>query len=125
MVAFPGETEDDHRATLEVIERAGFTGLHVFRYSPRPRTAAARYDLQVPVAEAQERSREAIELGGRLRAAYETGFEGRPLRVIWDRVLGACIRGLSENYIQVTAPADGRRPGQLEEVVWRTASSAA
>jgi threonylcarbamoyladenosine tRNA methylthiotransferase MtaB len=118
MVAFPGETADDFARTLEAIERAGFTGLHVFRSSPRPRTAAARYPDQVPVAEAQERSRRAIELGGRLKAAYEAGFEGRPLQVIWDRAIDGRVRGVSENYIQVTAPAEGRRPGQLEEVVW-------
>jgi threonylcarbamoyladenosine tRNA methylthiotransferase MtaB len=121
MVAFPGERREDFQATLDAIERAGFTGLHVFRFSPRPRTAAARYDDQVPVAEAQERSRRTIELGRRLGAAYEAGFDGRPLQVIWDRVLDDRIRGVSENYIQVTAPAEGRRPGQLEEVVWRAA----
>ncbi|HXM54915.1 MAG TPA: radical SAM protein [Candidatus Dormibacteraeota bacterium] len=121
MVAFPGETRDDFRATLDAIERAGFTGLHVFRFSPRPRTAAARYADQVPPAEAQERSRLAIELGHRQGAAYEARFEGRPLQVIWDRVVDGRIRGISENYIQVTAPAEGRRPGQLEEVIWRAA----
>jgi len=121
MVGFPGETEADFQATLDAIERSGFTGLHVFRFSPRPRTAAARYADQVPVAEAQERSRRAIALGHRLGAAYEARFDGRPLRVIWDRVVDGSIRGVSENYIQVTAPAAGRRPGQLEEVVWRAA----
>lgn len=119
MVAFPGETPDDFERTLEAIERAGFTGLHVFRFSPRPRTAAARYPDQVPTAQAQQRSHRAIDLGHRLRAAYEARFEGRPLQVIWDRVTDGRIKGVSQNYIQVTAPAEGRRPGQLEEVVWR------
>jgi threonylcarbamoyladenosine tRNA methylthiotransferase MtaB len=123
MVAFPGETEADFGATLDAIERAGFTGLHVFRFSPRPRTAAARYDGQVPSVVAQERSRRAIELGARLKAAYEAGWAGRPLEVIWDRVTGDRIRGVSENYIQVTAAAAGRRPGQVEEVVWWPAST--
>ncbi|HSR22244.1 MAG TPA: MiaB/RimO family radical SAM methylthiotransferase [Candidatus Eisenbacteria bacterium] len=121
MVAFPGETDDDFRATLAAIERAGFSGLHVFRFSARPRTAAARYGEQVPVAEARERSRRAIELGHRLASEYETRFEGRPLHVIWDRVVDGSIRGVSEHYLQVTAPAAGRLPGQLEEVVWRAA----
>ena len=119
MVAFPGETPDDFERTLEAIERAGFTGLHVFRFSPRPRTAAARYPDQVPTAQAQERSHRAIDLGHRLSTAYEARFDGRPLQVIWDRVTDGRIKGVSQNYIQVTAPAEGRRPGQLEEVVWR------
>src|SRR5438105_4400963 len=77
MVGFPGETADDFRRTLAAIERAGFMGLHVFRFSPRPRTAAARHPGQVPTAEARERSRQAIELGARLKAAFEERFEGR------------------------------------------------
>ena len=124
MVGFPGESADDFERTLAVVERAGFTGLHVFRFSARPRTAAARYPDQVPLAEARDRSRRAIELGACLKAAYEARFEGRPLQVIWDRVSGGRIRGVSEQYIQVVAPDAGRRPGQLEEVNWRTASSA-
>ena len=86
MVGFPGESADDFQRTLDAIERAGFMDLHVFRFSPRPRTAAARYPDQVPVAEAKERSRRVIELGHRLGAAYRRTFEGRPLDVIWDRV---------------------------------------
>ena len=119
MVGFPGESAEDFERTLEVVERAGFTGLHVFRFSPRPRTAAARYPDQVPAGEARDRSRRAIELGARLKAAHEARFRGRRLRVIWDRVVAGRIRGVSEHYIQVSAPAAGRRPGQLEEVVWR------
>jgi threonylcarbamoyladenosine tRNA methylthiotransferase MtaB len=125
MVAFPGETSDDFERTLDVIERSGFMDLHVFRFSPRPRTAAARYQDQVPVEEGKTRSRQAIELGHRLNERYLASFEGRPLHVIWDRVVNGRIRGVSENYIQVTADETGRRAGQVEEVVWRTASSAA
>lgn len=125
MVGFPGESAEDFEQTLSVIERSGFMDLHVFRFSPRPRTAAARYGDQVPVAEGKERSRRAIELGHRLQQDYMRRFDGRTLQVIWDRPHDGRMRGVSENYIQVSAPAEGRRAGQLEEVTWRTASSAA
>jgi threonylcarbamoyladenosine tRNA methylthiotransferase MtaB len=125
MVGFPGETEADFERTLEVTERSGFMGLHVFRFSARPRTAAARYPDQVEVATAQGRSRRLIELGRRLRGRYEEAFEGRRLQVVWDRVIDDRIRGVSENYLQATAPARGRRAGQVEEIVWRIASSVA
>jgi threonylcarbamoyladenosine tRNA methylthiotransferase MtaB len=125
MVAFPGESDDDFEKTLEVIERSGFMDLHVFRFSPRPRTAAARYPDQVSLEVARERSRRTIELGHRLHARYLAAWEGRTLQVIWDRPSAGRMRGVSENYIQVEADPAGRRPGQLEEVVWRTASSAA
>jgi threonylcarbamoyladenosine tRNA methylthiotransferase MtaB len=125
MVGFPGETRDDHERTLDAIERARFMDLHVFRFSARPRTAAARYPDQVPVEEARERSRRTIELGHRLRDAYLRSCDGRRLHVIWDRVVRDRIRGVAENYVQVEADPRGRRPGELEEVTWRTASSAA
>jgi threonylcarbamoyladenosine tRNA methylthiotransferase MtaB len=119
MVGFPGESADDFARTLEAVEEAAFMDLHVFRFSPRPRTAAARYPDQVPVAEARERSRRVIELGHRLGATYRAAFEGRTLDVIWDRVTAGRIRGLSENYIQVSAPSEGRRSGELEQVTYR------
>ncbi len=118
MVGFPGETAADFERTLAAIEMAGFTGLHVFRYSPRPRTAAVRHEGAVPLEEARERSRRVIDLADRLRVAYEATWEGRPLDVIWDRVIGTGIRGLSQNYIQITAAAAGRRPGDMERVVF-------
>ncbi|MDQ6774082.1 MAG: radical SAM protein [Candidatus Dormibacteraeota bacterium] len=116
MVGFPGETEADFERTLDVIEASGFMDLHVFRFSPRPRTAAARYPDQVPVALAKERSRRAIELGQRLHEAYARGFVGRTLDVVWDRVLGESIKGVTQNYLTVSAPAPGRRAGELESV---------
>jgi threonylcarbamoyladenosine tRNA methylthiotransferase MtaB len=118
MVGFPGETTDDFKRTLEAIERADFMDLHVFRFSPRPRTAAARYPERVAIEEAKERSRRTIELGHRLGAAYRARFQGETLDVIWDRVIEGRIRGLSQNYIQVTAGAQGRRAGQLERFLY-------
>jgi threonylcarbamoyladenosine tRNA methylthiotransferase MtaB len=118
MVGFPGETEADFARTLEAIERTGFMRLHVFRFSARPRTAAARYPDQVPAPVAKERSQRVIELGHRLRTAYEDRFRGRTLHVVWDRVVGDRIRGLTENYLQAVAAAQGRSPGQLEAVRW-------
>jgi threonylcarbamoyladenosine tRNA methylthiotransferase MtaB len=119
MVGFPGESAGDFQRTTEAVEAAGFMDLHVFRFSPRPRTAAARYPDQVPVAEARERSRRVIELGHQQGAAYRALFDGRPLDVIWDREIGGRIRGVSENYIQVSADAGARRPGELERVIYR------
>ncbi len=119
MVGFPGETEADFEATLAAIESAGFMDLHVFRYSARPRTAAARYSDAAPVGVAQERSRRTIELGKRLHTEYESLWAGREVEAIWDREREGVIRGVAENYLTVTAPAVGRRPGQLEAIAYQ------
>jgi tRNA-2-methylthio-N6-dimethylallyladenosine synthase len=55
IVGFPGETEDDFRRTLEVVERARFDSAFMFQYSPRPGTVAASMDDQIPKAVVQER----------------------------------------------------------------------
>ena len=48
IVGFPGETEEDFQATLDVVERARFASAFTFQYSKRPGTPAAELDEQVP-----------------------------------------------------------------------------
>ncbi len=55
IVGFPGETDDDHEATLEVARQARFASAFTFQYSPRPGTPAATYDDQVPASIVKER----------------------------------------------------------------------
>ncbi len=55
IVGFPGETEDDFLATISVLDEARFSAVFCFTYSPRPRTAAARWEQDVSVRVAQER----------------------------------------------------------------------
>ncbi|MGH7920057.1 MAG: radical SAM protein [Candidatus Dormibacteraceae bacterium] len=122
MVGFPGETDEDFQATRELVAWAGFMDLHVFRFSPRPRTAAARYPDQVPGEVSHARSQTLIEQGHRQHEAYAARFAGRPLHPIWDRAQGGVIKGVTENYLQATAPAPGRRAGELEELIWPIAA---
>jgi len=78
----------------------------------------------VSVAEAKNRSRRAIELGHRLGAAYRARFEGRLVDVVWDRVVNGRIRGVSEQYLNVSAEPAGRRPGQLERLIYSVGAEA-
>lgn len=55
IVGFPGETEEDFQATLDVVEKARFTSAFTFQYSPRPGTPAAEMEDQIPKAVVQER----------------------------------------------------------------------
>lgn len=94
---FPGETEDDHRATMELVERLPFTSLHVFRYSPRPGTAALRLPGQVGSASAERRSSELRDLGSRKAAAYRASRTN----VMADVVAITPREGLTEDYLTV------------------------
>ncbi|MHB8340366.1 MAG: tRNA (N6-isopentenyl adenosine(37)-C2)-methylthiotransferase MiaB [Mycobacteriales bacterium] len=72
IVGFPGETEEDFEATLQVVEAARFTAAFTFQYSPRPGTPAADMAGQIPKEVVQERyerlveTQEAISFAGNL-----------------------------------------------------------
>lgn len=55
IVGFPGETDDDFAATVTLLDEVRFAAIFAFTYSPRPLTAAARWEQDVPVRVAQER----------------------------------------------------------------------
>ena len=113
IAGFPGETSDDHQDTLSLIEELPFTYLHVFRFSPRMRTAAAEMPDQVTQRIAGERSRELRELG------VEKGGAHRARRVGgWADVIpeGDGGRGLTGDYLRVEVRANGSAP---EGTFWR------
>jgi threonylcarbamoyladenosine tRNA methylthiotransferase MtaB len=118
MVAFPGETEDDHAATLALVEEAGFLHCHTFRWSPRPDTPAALLEGRVDEETARRRSREVRRAAVRTGLAARRRAVGRRLEVVWERVEAGEARGLSEGWHTVVAvPGPSTAPGALEEVV--------
>lgn len=66
IVGFPGETEEDFQATMDVVERARFTSAYTFQYSPRPGTPAADMENQVSKAIVQDRYERLLELQERI-----------------------------------------------------------
>lgn len=106
MTGFPGETEADHRATIALVRGLPFTALHVFRYSPRPGTAATRLGDPVPPAVATRRARELRALGARKAVAYRRSRDDQPADVV---VIGDAARadGLTEDHLPVIPTGDG------------------
>ncbi len=70
IAGFPGESADDHAATIDFIEHRPFTYLHVFSYSVRPGTAAASMPDHVPAATIRARARELRALSDKKSAAF-------------------------------------------------------
>lgn len=108
IVGFPGETEADFADSLEFVRAIGFTRLHVFSYSPRPGTAAARFPDQIPGPVKKERTRQMIALGQELSLAFHQGMVGQTVNVLWETAVGADNGGLrwagyTDNYVRVTA----------------------
>jgi tRNA-2-methylthio-N6-dimethylallyladenosine synthase len=85
IVGFPGETEQDFRATLSLVEEIGFASAYTFAYSPRPGTPAAEMDNQVPDAQKSERLQRLQALvTGRWRA-FNASFAGQTLDVLLEK----------------------------------------
>jgi threonylcarbamoyladenosine tRNA methylthiotransferase MtaB len=105
IVGFPGETEAEFEESIGAVEELGFSRLHVFRYSARPGTAAARMRGTVPVPVAQERSRRMHRVAARASERFHASLVGRVMPVLWesgeDLDLGVRWSGLTGNYARV------------------------
>jgi tRNA-2-methylthio-N6-dimethylallyladenosine synthase len=93
IVGFPGESEDDFRATLTLVDEIGFAGAYSFMYSPRPGTPAAEMDGQIPPEVKAERLQRLQAVITRRQRAFNAAFAGRSLDVLLEK--------------------PGKRPGQL------------
>jgi threonylcarbamoyladenosine tRNA methylthiotransferase MtaB len=119
LVGFPGETEAHFERTLRVVERLPFSYLHVFSYSARPGTPAAKYPDQVHPAATKERSRRLRELGRAKKIAFATRFMGRELAVLLEggrNNTRQVLSGLTENYIRVQVEAPVALVNQLTPI---------
>lgn len=91
IVGFPGESESDFEATLELVERGRFSALFAFCYSERPGTASVRLGDPVPGAVAAERLQRVLDLQNRIQVGLNAELVGRELEVLvtgWGRESG-------------------------------------
>jgi tRNA-2-methylthio-N6-dimethylallyladenosine synthase len=85
IVGFPGESEDDFRATLTLADEVGFATAYTFVYSPRPGTPAAEMPGQVPPDVQSERLQRLQALITRQWRAFNAGFAGKTLDVLLEK----------------------------------------
>jgi threonylcarbamoyladenosine tRNA methylthiotransferase MtaB len=122
IVGFPGETEEDHAATLEFVKSCSFSAIHVFPYSKRKGTPAADYPDQVSKKVKEQRVQELLMVARVSREAFVKCFVGKPIEVLIEWVdKEGCAIGHTPHYVQVQIPPreDGRPwvPRQFETVV--------
>ncbi len=107
IVGFPGESAAEFAATLALVEVLACARLHVFPYSRREGTPAARLPEQLEPAVRAARAAELRTLGARLARAYQERFIGRTLPVLWERQgRDGRWRGLTDNYLEVALPTE-------------------
>ncbi len=117
IVGFPGETEEDFRGTLRVVEEARFDSAYTFQYSPRPGTAAGTWPDQVPKEVVQERFERLVELQERIALERNREYEGRTVEVLVEgtgRKGGTQGRTRTNKIAHFDADA---RPGEFLDVV--------
>lgn len=133
IVGFPGETEEDFRATLDVVERSRFSSAFTFQYSQRPGTPAATMADQLPKAVVQERYERLIALQDRIAAEENAAQVGRTIEVMATAQAGRKAgethrlsgRARDNRLVHFTVPegAPAPRPGDLVTVTVTAAAA--
>lgn len=100
IVGFPGETEEDFEKTIKVCEEVGFAKIHVFPFSPRPGTAAEKWD-DVRMEEKKRRAEILRSLGEKLSFSFRRQLVNGRVWVLFQGKKGSLWEGLSHNYIKV------------------------
>jgi threonylcarbamoyladenosine tRNA methylthiotransferase MtaB len=120
MVGFPGETEERFARSFEFARRVGFTKMHVFAYSPRPGTRAARMTPQVDHATKHARSEAMIALGRELGFRFHKSLVGLREDVLvegrerGDRVV---VEGLGSTYVRIQLLEEATRASEIGDIV--------
>ncbi|WP_308071607.1 tRNA (N6-isopentenyl adenosine(37)-C2)-methylthiotransferase MiaB [Kocuria sp. LUK] len=126
IVGFPGETEEDFRATLEVVEASRFSSAFTFQYSIRPGTPAAQMPDQVPKEVVQERYERLTALQDRIAAEENRRLVGRRVELLVTAEAGRKAerthrlsgRARDQRLVHFSVPegAEAPRPGDLVTV---------
>ncbi|MCM3705212.1 MULTISPECIES: tRNA (N(6)-L-threonylcarbamoyladenosine(37)-C(2))-methylthiotransferase MtaB [Cytobacillus] len=121
IVGFPGETEEEFMETYNFIKKHKFSELHVFPYSKRTGTPAARMDEQIDEEVKNERVHRLIALSDQLAKEYAAQYEGEVLEVIPEESFkessdSNLFIGYTDNYLKIVFPATEEMVGQIVKV---------
>jgi threonylcarbamoyladenosine tRNA methylthiotransferase MtaB len=121
IVGFPGETEEEFMETYDFIKKHKFSELHVFPYSKRTGTPAARMDDQVDEEVKNERVHRLIALSDQLAKEYASQFEDEVLEVIPEERFkedpeSGLYEGYTDNYLKVVFKATEDMVGKIVKV---------
>jgi tRNA-2-methylthio-N6-dimethylallyladenosine synthase len=120
IVGFPGETDFDFEQTIEVLKLVRFTNIFSFRYSPRPRTAAAKIDDSVPFAVKRDRLLAVQEIQKQIQLEHNSSLIGKLEKVLClgkSKKNQSRYSGRNEAYQVVNFHSDRDVIGQFVEVL--------
>lgn len=104
IAGFPGETEEEFEETLAFVKKVQFYEMHVFKYSRRKGTLAAKMEAQVPEQIKQERSRRLIDLAHDMSQDFRRYYIGRETQVLLEEPVTAAgerfLAGYNKEYVR-------------------------
>lgn len=110
IVGFPGESEEEFQETLEFVKGIGFSQIHVFKYSKRAGTVAAKMPNQIPEDIKHQRSNELITLVERMAKEYKDYFMGRIEKILIEEEINLGGKtyqiGHNERYLKLAVECD-------------------
>ncbi len=117
IVGFPGETEGEFEESYRFCKEMEFARIHVFSYSPREGTEAARLPQQVESKVKKQRSRQMLALAEESAGNFRRRFLGRTMTVLWEQQSGDGVwSGVTDNYIKVYTRSDEDLSNKLSAV---------
>lgn len=118
IVGFPGETKEEAKETFEFLKKVNFAEMHIFKYSMRNGTKAAKMSCQIPEPIKNERSAELIKLGEEMTEAFEKRFIGTARKVLFEEQIlidGKMYwSGYTAEYVKVLVPVDNMEDDTAE-----------
>ncbi len=117
IVGFPGETEEDFNKTYEFLKEIKFYKMHVFKYSPRSGTVAAKMPNQIDGNIKEERSNKLIELSDENEKEYNQKYIGKEVEVLLEEREGEYLRGHTTNYMVVKMKTNENLENTIQKVV--------
>lgn len=119
IVGFPQEDENDFLDTFNFAKEIKFSKIHVFPYSPREGTIAARLSGQISLSIKKERVNKLIGLSNELAQEYDSLFKGKELDFLFETEEDGYFVGHSSNFLEVKVTSSEDLRGQIRKAIYK------
>lgn len=119
IVGFPGETEQEFADTMKLSKEVGFGHMHIFKYSVRQNTRAARMPEQVNEKIKTDRSRRMHELAAKLQKDYRAAFDNTEQRILVEKWENGMASGYNGYYVPMQFASENKKRNRFETVLAR------
>ncbi len=116
IVGFPGETDEEFEKTYKFLSEIKFYKMHVFKYSQRKGTPAAKMPKQVDGNIKEQRSKKLIELSDKNELEYNQTYIGKTVKVLFEEEKQGVYKGHTQNYILVYCESSEDLSNKIIEV---------